>query len=299
MFPFLIFYLIKETLTAELEFSALTDIDEENLASPDDIDDKDWISTPQVSRNLASLNNFLKVVHGRDVSPLRSQCNLSVSDMAGSTIRYYKRKALESCEAIMHCIAPGQSNALLALIKRDDTSPIPSSKDSELIKRLIMLHEESDSWSTKREILSLFAQDYTKPQLITMVPGLSKWRIDEARKHAALVGPGKPLDVPNVHRMKLDPVKVDHFIDFVSSPNYLQDVAYGTRTIKLTNGEAFEIPNVVRTVTSSRLVNLYFSFCQEINFEPLARSTLFGILKVNILRAIIRSRYSLRLVRSS
>ena len=219
--------------------------------------------------------------------------------MAGSTIRYYKRKALESCEAVMHCIAPGQSNALLALIKRDDTSPIPSSKDSELIKRLIMLYEESDSWSTKREILSLFAQDYTKPQLITMVLGLSKWRIDEARKHAALVGPGKPLDVPNVHRMKLDPVKVDHFIDFVSSPNYLQDVAYGTRTIKLTNGEAFEIPNVVRTVTSSRLVNLYFSFCQEINFEPLARSTLFGILKVNILRAIIRSRYSLRLVRSS
>jgi hypothetical protein len=73
MFPFLIFYLIKETLTAELEFSALTDIDEENLASPDNIDDKDWISTPQVSRNLAALNNFLKVVHGRDVSPLRSQ----------------------------------------------------------------------------------------------------------------------------------------------------------------------------------------------------------------------------------
>ncbi|CAB3977065.1 Hypothetical predicted protein [Paramuricea clavata] len=146
----------QETLTTELEFSALTDIDEENLASPDNIDDKDWISTPQVSRNLAALNDFLKVVHGRDVSPLRSQCNLSVSDMAGSTIRYYKRKALESCEAVMHCIAPGQSNALLALIKRDDTSPIPSSKDSELIKRLIMLYEESDSWSTKREILSLF-----------------------------------------------------------------------------------------------------------------------------------------------
>ena len=78
-----------------------------------------------------------------------------------------------------------------------------------------MFDEVSDSWSTKREILSLYAHDYTKPQLITMVPGLSKWRIDEACKHAALFGPGKPLDVPNVHRLKLDQVKVDHFIDFV------------------------------------------------------------------------------------
>ena len=216
---------------------------------------------------------------------------MSINDMAPSTTRYYKRKALETCEAVMHCIAPGQSDALLALVKGDDTSPIPSSKDSELINRLIMLYEESDSWSTKREILSLFAQDYTKSQLITMVPGLSKWCTDEARKYAALVGPGKPLDVPRVRRKKLDPVKVDHFIDFVSSPNYLQDVAYGTRTINLTNGEAFEMPNVVRNVTSSGLVNLYFSFCQKINFEPLARSTLFGILKVSTLRAIIRSIY--------
>ena len=179
-------------------------------------------------------------------------------------------------------------------MKGGDTSPIPSSKGSELINRLIMLYEESDSWSTKGEINSL-----------TVCPGLYKisvdndgsrivqikWRINETRKHAALVRPGKPLDVPRVNRKKLDPVKVDHFIDFVSSPNYLQNVAYGTKTIKLTNGEAFEIPSVVRNVTSSRLVNLYFSFCQEVTFEPLARSTLFGILKVSTLRAIVRPIY--------
>ena len=60
-----------------------------------------------------------------------------------------------------------------------------------------------------------------------MVPGLSKWRIDEARKHAALVGSGKPLDVPRVHRKKLDPVKVDHFIDLVSSPNIYRMLPMG------------------------------------------------------------------------
>lgn len=145
--------------------------------------DADWLSTPYVRRNLVAFNNFLKVVHGtRDLSLLRSQCDLSVRDMAGSTICYYKRKALESCEALMHCIAPGQSNARLALIKSDNTLSIPSSKDSELTNRLVMLYEESDSWSTKKEILSLFAQDYTNSQLITMVPGLSKWHIDDVCK---------------------------------------------------------------------------------------------------------------------
>lgn len=271
----------KESLPNELDFSVQTDIEEEYLASPENNDDKDWKSTPQVNKNISALNNFLRVVHGRDLSPLRSQCSLSISDMAGSTIRYYKRKALESCETVLHCIAPGQSNALFDLMKKDCTSSsCSSSKDGELINRLVMLYEESTSWPTKREILSLFVQDYTKAQLMTIIPGLSKWRIDEARRHAALFGPGRPLEVPEVHRLRLNPVKVDHFIDFISSPNYLQDVAFGTKTIKLSNGEAFEIPNVVRTVTTSRLVNLYFSFCRENNFEPLGRSSLFGILKV-------------------
>ena len=53
-----------------------------------------------------------------------------------------------------------------------------------------------------------------------MIPGLSKWRIDQARKHAALVGPGRPKDPPEIRRTRLDPVRVDHFIDFIASPHY-------------------------------------------------------------------------------
>ena len=41
-----------------------------------------------------------------------------------------------------------------------------------------------------------------------------------------------------------------------------------------------EIPNVVRTVISSRLIQLYHTFCTETNFKPPKRSTLFNILMV-------------------
>ena len=57
-------------------------------------------------------------------------------------------------------------------------------------------------------------------------------------------------------------------------------MAYGTKTLKLSDKQSLEIPNVVRTVTASRLVDLYVTFCKEEEFAPLGRSSLFNILKV-------------------
>lgn len=61
-----------------------------------------------------------------------------------------------------------------------------------------------------------------------MVPGLTTWRIDQARKHSAVVGEGIYEEREPVVRYRLDGEKVDHFLDFVSSPHYLQDVALHT-----------------------------------------------------------------------
>ena len=41
---------------------------------------------------------------------------------------------------------------------------------------------------------------------------------------------------------------VDHFVDF-NGPYIYQDVAYGTREMKLGTGEKLAMPNIVRTVT--------------------------------------------------
>ncbi len=74
--------------------------------------------------------------------------------------------------------------------------------------------------------------------------------------------------------------KVDHFIDFVNCPYFHQDVAYGTRTLKLDSGETMDMPNVIRTVTRSTMVAQYFKFCSDEEYQPLSRSTLFRILEV-------------------
>lgn len=257
--------------------------EQDSICSLDTPGGQEWMPTPRIKGNLSSLNTFITRVRGRDVSPVRGQLHIPVSDVAPSTSRYYKRKSRQACEVVLDCIAPGQSQALFQLMTSDKIPDdcVSSLTGQNILQKLLILYEESNSWFTKQEILSIFVQDYSKSQLKEMIPGLTKWRIDQARKHAALVGPGRPKELPEIRRTCLDPVRVDHFIDFIASPYYLQDVAFGTKFLKLSSGETMEIPNVIRTVTASRLVNRYLSFCKEEEFVPLGRSTLFTMLKVH------------------
>ena len=109
---------------------------------------------------------------------------------------------------------------------------------------------------------------------------LTRWQIKRARKHAKLQRPGTPVEKPFRHRVRLSLPKVDHFIDFINRPYFYQVVAYGTRVIKLDNGEEMMMPNVVRTVTRSTMITQYHHFCEEEGFVPLSRLTLFKILDV-------------------
>ena len=108
---------------------------------------------------------------------------------------------------------------------------------SGLVGVLVKVYEQADHWQTKRQILSLFADDFSRAELQEMIPGLSKWRIDQARQHATEAGKGQPLpEIPSFRR-KIDREKVDHFIEYISRPEFVQDVAFGTKTLKLDSGD--------------------------------------------------------------
>ena len=77
----------------------------------------------------------------------------------------------------------------------------------------------------------------------------------------------------------MDPARVEHFIDFITSQQIIQDLPFGRRKLKLSNGEILDVPNVTRLLIPTRLVNQYFQYCQETGFtNPLPRSTLMKIL---------------------
>ena len=145
---------------------------------------------------------------------------------------------------------------------------------------MIKAHNEAESWQTKRQILSLFANDFSRSELQSLIPGLSKWRIDQARSHATQTGKGQPVKEKPIYRARIESAKVDHFLDYISRPELLQDVAFGTKTLKLDSGERIVIPAVVRTLIPSRIIEQYVQYCKQEQFEPTSERSLYRILEV-------------------
>ena len=109
---------------------------------------------------------------------------------------------------------------------------------------------------------------------------LSDRQIKKARAHSCSKGSGSPLTKIPQHRIRLDKGKLDHFMEFTSRPYFYQDVAFGSRTLKLESGEEMVMPNIVRTVARCTIINQYLDFCKEENFTPLSRATMWRILEV-------------------
>ena len=61
---------------------------------------------------------------------------------------------------------------------------------------------------------------------------------------------------------------------------FYQDVSYGNKVLTLDNGDRIEMPNVVRILTRSTMIEQYLEYCKEQCHEPLSMSTLFKILEV-------------------
>ena len=113
----------------------------------------------------------------------------------------------------------------------------------------------------KRQILSLFANDFSRWELQTLIPGLTKWRIDQARQHATEAGKGQVFPKQTIFQKRIDQGNDDHFISYISQPQLHQDVAFGAKPLKLDSGERIIIPAVVRTLIPSRIIEQNTSYC--------------------------------------
>ncbi|KAK3738657.1 hypothetical protein QZH41_007870 [Actinostola sp. cb2023] len=83
-----------------------------------------------------------------------------------------------------------------------------------------------------------------------------------------------------IFRCRLDMKKVKEFVDFISRSTFLQDVAFGTKTLKLTSGESILIPALVRTMTTTKIVHLYQEECKSEHMEPLKEHTCSRIIEM-------------------
>ena len=177
----------------KLELPDLSVLEEEmsQLVDEDD-EESEYVPTPMRREHfgLEALNRNISMVTDGRISPIRFQLTQPIAECAKSTQYYIECKAAEVITANLNCITPGQSKELLDLVTVHTAGPEDESPGDKVIKELNSLYEESTSWYTKMTVLSVFGKHYTKSQLQQMIPGLTIWRIDQAREHAAVVGAG-------------------------------------------------------------------------------------------------------------
>lgn len=235
----------------------------------------------------ATMNSAFSTLSDGRVSPLQSTLNTEWGDISNTQQKYYLRKAKELIQSTLSVISPGQEDQIWKSLRQeqhlvqneDPTKPKRFDIESDLLDALVKSHSEAQSWQTKRQILSLFANDFSRAELQRILPGITKWQIDQARDHATNRGRGQPIPEKQIFRTRINNEKIDHFLDFVSRPEYLQDVAFGTKTMRLDSGERITIPAVVRTLIPSRIIEQYLAYCKQQQFQPAGERSLYRMLK--------------------
>ena len=71
------------------------------------------------------------------------------------------------------------------------------------------------------------------------------------------------------------------------SSHVIQDLPFGTKSFKLSSGEVLDIPNVIRVMAPTPVVQQYHQYCKETEFpDPLQKSTLMKVMSEACLPSI-------------
>ena len=106
-------------------------------------------------------------------------------------------------------------------------------------------------WEVRRPILSIMADKRSLAQIRKWIPELSHRCFTEAKRHCLVYGRGQPIQSLSPRRRTvLSTDKIEHFFSFITSPQVIQELPFGEKTIKLSTNNQIKMPNVVRMITT-------------------------------------------------
>ena len=175
------------------------------------------------------LNNFLAA---RDVSPIRTSMKVSWDEASGRTKRHYLRKAKQVVFATLEEMAPNNSEMLFRAMKEKQLDG-DESTDSTLLEALAACYENASHWSSRRQILSIFADKVSFKTIKQWLPNISRYRYNIARHHLLLHGRDIDPSPKKQTRIRVPVDKLDHFLAFIMSARVIQDIPFGEKTLKL------------------------------------------------------------------
>jgi hypothetical protein len=143
-------------------------------------------------------------------------------------------------------------------------------------KHLIEAFDQT-SKQVRVQLLSLIDDQFSKKTIMSVMPHVTEFQLRTARLHAKNNGVGTLFVKQEIFREKINPLRLDHFLEYIVGEDFLHDVSYGTRILKTTVGNIV-VPDVMRMTSNTNLINLYHENCRDQSMTPLSKTTCFKIL---------------------
>ena len=131
-------------------------------------------------------------------------------------------------------IAPTQqvelSNAIVKNYQlRQACNIVEDVSNMEILETFMTVYDNSASWSARRELLSIIVPFYSLDD-IQKYSNVSKYLYGQAKIHVAMHGPGAIIEMSQKQsRIKISDATIDHFLDFMLSPNIISDIPFGQK----------------------------------------------------------------------
>lgn len=215
------------------------------------------------------LNEYLKIIGEREFSDDGRYQWDSYSKSAKS---YYTKRFRNILTKLITIFSPKNVEEVVKnlLVSEENQKMTPSIIPEGTFGPLVHAYQTSETWHHRRQILSFFTQTLSFKEAKSLLPNITESKYYAAKNHAKNVGPGLPVGTTST-RKRMDPVKLDSFLDFITSPHVIRDLPYGERKIKLSDGTVYEMPNVIRCMGSSDVIQQYKAYCSENNISPLGK----------------------------
>ena len=189
---------------------------------------------------------------------------LEWANVGERTHRRYIQRTSEIISSVLKVVYPGnpgclwsQLQASTAISEMLGDEAVCSPSDRSYLEGLAEAYKNSAAWDTRRQILSVMAGIASYKAISLFIPGITPYRYTMANLHRLQFGRAAPVPKKDAPRLRIDRQQLDHFLSFITSPHLVQDLPFGNKNLKLSNGQSIAVPNVIRTLIPQRIVRQY------------------------------------------
>ena len=228
------------------------------------------------------LNEFLSVC-GRSDVPI-GQPKKKWQNMSMRARKTHVTKAASAIVSALEVITPGDAGSLWKAVQSshivEEKLGVQSPTDQKYLEALAETFRNAAGWDTRRQVLAIMADLVPLTEFQKFIPGLTEYRFKVARLHILKHGRGAAVPMSRTPRVRIDDLRLDHFLEFITSPHVIQDLPFGQRYLHLSNGSVLETPNVIRSMIQARICAQYRQYCKESGITPFSETTMKRLLTV-------------------